>query len=47
MKRMAWGADIANAVAWLASDQAGYVSGAELAVHGGGEVPAYLGLAHG
>ncbi|TZG29379.1 SDR family oxidoreductase [Sphingomonas montanisoli] len=47
MKRMAWGADIANAVAWLASDQAAYVSGAELAVHGGGEVPAYLGLAKG
>lgn len=35
--RVAEPADIGNAVAWLASDLAGYVSGANLVVHGGGE----------
>jgi NAD(P)-dependent dehydrogenase (short-subunit alcohol dehydrogenase family) len=35
--RVADPADIGNAVAWLASDLAGYVTGANLVVHGGGE----------
>jgi NAD(P)-dependent dehydrogenase (short-subunit alcohol dehydrogenase family) len=29
--------DVGNAVAWLASDLARYVTGANLVVHGGGE----------
>jgi NAD(P)-dependent dehydrogenase (short-subunit alcohol dehydrogenase family) len=40
MERMAAPADVANACLYLASDLAGYVTGADLAVHGGGEVPA-------
>lgn len=43
--RMARGADIANVVSFLASSDAAYVSGAKIAVHGGGERPAFLGLA--
>ena len=35
--RVAEPADVGNAVAWLASDLAGFVSGANLVVHGGGE----------
>lgn len=35
--RVAEPADIGNAVAWLASDLASFVSGANLVVHGGGE----------
>lgn len=42
LKRMARGADVAAAVAWLASAEAGYVTGARIAVHGGGEPPAFL-----
>ena len=42
--RMGTGTDVANAVVFLASDQAAYVSGAELAVHGGGETPLFLDL---
>lgn len=38
MKRLATQADIANACLYLASDGAGYVSGASLEVHGGGEI---------
>ncbi|MGH3425338.1 MAG: SDR family oxidoreductase [Nocardioidaceae bacterium] len=40
MDRMAAPADVANACLYLASDLAGYVTGTDLAVHGGGEVPA-------
>ncbi|GGO72727.1 SDR family oxidoreductase [Nonomuraea cavernae] len=40
MGRMAVPADIANACLYLASDLAAYVTGADLAVHGGGEFPA-------
>jgi NAD(P)-dependent dehydrogenase (short-subunit alcohol dehydrogenase family) len=47
MGRMARGADVAAAVAWLASAEAGYVAGARIAVHGGGEPPAFLGMAQG
>ncbi|WNE95328.1 SDR family oxidoreductase [Streptomyces luomodiensis] len=40
MERMAHPGDVARACLFLASDLAGYVTGADLAVHGGGEVPA-------
>jgi len=40
--RMGRGADIADAVAFLGSDQASYISGARLEVHGGGERPLFL-----
>jgi NAD(P)-dependent dehydrogenase (short-subunit alcohol dehydrogenase family) len=42
LKRMGRGTDVADAVAYLASTMAAYVSGAELAVHGGGERPLFL-----
>jgi NAD(P)-dependent dehydrogenase (short-subunit alcohol dehydrogenase family) len=45
LKRMAEPADIAAACLYLASPLAAYVSGARLAVHGGGERPAFLYLA--
>ena len=45
MRRMARGPDLADMVAWLASPAAAYVSGASIALHGGGEPPAFLGLA--
>lgn len=40
MKRMAAPADVAGTCLYLASDLASYVTGADIAVHGGGEVPA-------
>jgi NAD(P)-dependent dehydrogenase (short-subunit alcohol dehydrogenase family) len=40
--RLAKPADIGWAAAFLASDAASYISGASLAVHGGGEPPHYL-----
>ncbi|OBJ70567.1 SDR family oxidoreductase [Mycobacterium sp. 1274756.6] len=40
--RLATPADIGWAAAYLSSDLASYVSGAELQVHGGGEPPSYL-----
>lgn len=43
--RMARGGDLADVVAWLASPGAGYVSGACIELHGGGEPPAFLTLA--
>jgi NAD(P)-dependent dehydrogenase (short-subunit alcohol dehydrogenase family) len=39
--------DVANACLFLASPRATYISGATLAVHGGGERPAYLDAAAG
>ena len=45
LKRMARPSDVAAACLYLASDRAAYVSGARLAVHGGGEPPAFLYLA--
>lgn len=45
LKRMGSPEDIADAACYLASDQAAYVSGAALAVHGGGEVPVFIHLA--
>lgn len=46
MKRMALPEDIAQACFYLASDEAAYISGAALAVHGAGEPPAFLSLQH-
>ena len=45
LKRMAEPADIARSVLMLCSDDAAYISGAALEVHGGGEVPVFLHLA--
>lgn len=45
--RLATPRDVGEACAWLASPAAAYVSGAELAVHGGGERPAFLGAVAG
>ena len=39
--------DVANAVAFLASPLASYVTGANLVLHGGGEWPAFLRAAEG
>jgi NAD(P)-dependent dehydrogenase (short-subunit alcohol dehydrogenase family) len=47
MGRMARGEDIAELVLFLASDVAAYLTGAEIAVHGGGERPPFLALARG
>jgi NAD(P)-dependent dehydrogenase (short-subunit alcohol dehydrogenase family) len=44
--RMASPADIGNACLYLASPLAEYVSGTSLAVHGGGEKPAFLDAAN-
>ena len=43
--RMGTGGDIADAVMLLASPLAAYISGAQLAVHGGGERPFFLSFA--
>ena len=40
MRRMAVPADVANACLYFGSPLASYVTGADLSVHGGGEVPA-------
>ena len=40
-------ADVAHAVAFLASPMASYVTGANLVLHGGGEWPAFLRAANG
>lgn len=40
--RMATPADIGNACLFLASPMSGYISGANLTIHGGGEKPAFL-----
>jgi NAD(P)-dependent dehydrogenase (short-subunit alcohol dehydrogenase family) len=42
MGRAATAGEVASACLLLASPLAGYISGASLAVHGGGEWPAYL-----
>jgi NAD(P)-dependent dehydrogenase (short-subunit alcohol dehydrogenase family) len=44
--RIAEPIDIGNACVFLASEQASYVSGASLLVHGGGERPAFLDAAN-
>ncbi|SCE26639.1 Enoyl-(Acyl carrier protein) reductase [Streptomyces sp. Termitarium-T10T-6] len=40
MGRLAEPDDVARACLWLACDLSRYVNGADLAVHGGGEIPA-------
>ena len=45
LKRMASPEDVANAVMLMCSDRASYISGANLEVDGGGEVPVFLHLA--
>jgi len=47
MQRMATPDDIAKACLYLSSTDAGYVSGATLEVHGGGEPPSFLSLQNG
>lgn len=47
MRRMAVPSDVAGACLYLAGDLASYVTGADLAVHGGGEVPARYVAARG
>ena len=47
LRRMATPADVAHACMFLASPAAGYISGASLLVHGGGEPPAFLAVTHG
>jgi NAD(P)-dependent dehydrogenase (short-subunit alcohol dehydrogenase family) len=42
LARIATPEDVAGACLFLASPQAGYISGAELLLHGGGERPAFL-----
>lgn len=44
--RMALPEDIGNACLFIASPMAGYASGCNLLLHGGGERPAFLGAAH-
>lgn len=43
MGRFAVPSDVGDIAVWLASDLAGYVTGAEIAAHGGGERPPFLG----
>nr|WSX52400.1 SDR family oxidoreductase [Streptomyces sp. NBC_00974] len=43
--RLAEPSEVGDAAVFLASDRAGYVSGASLLVHGGGERPAFLDAA--
>jgi NAD(P)-dependent dehydrogenase (short-subunit alcohol dehydrogenase family) len=45
--RMGEPADVADVCIFLASPLARYVSGAQIAVHGGGEKPVFLDLAKG
>lgn len=44
LARMARPEEVGNVVAFLASDLASYVSGASVACHGGGELPAFLAV---
>ncbi len=46
LERMAVPEDVGNACLFLASPLASYVSGTNFAVHGGGEKPAFLGVAN-
>jgi NAD(P)-dependent dehydrogenase (short-subunit alcohol dehydrogenase family) len=47
MGRFGTPADMADAVLFLASPLAAYVTGAHLVLHGGGEWPAFLRAAEG
>jgi NAD(P)-dependent dehydrogenase (short-subunit alcohol dehydrogenase family) len=44
-RRMGVPADVASACLFLCSPRASYISGAQLAVHGAGEIPLYEHLA--
>ena len=44
MGRFAMPSDVGDIAVWLASDLASYVTGAEIAAHGGGERPPFLGV---
>lgn len=46
MQRLAAPDDIGQACLWLASDKAGYISGSNIVLHGGGEKPAFLDKAN-
>ena len=46
LERFGSPSDVGDACLFLASDRAGYVSGASLLLHGGGEKPAFLGAAN-
>ncbi|WP_432112587.1 SDR family oxidoreductase [Streptomyces sp. YPW6] len=46
MGRLAAPDDVARACLWLACDLSSYVNGADLAVHGGGEIPARYATIH-
>jgi NAD(P)-dependent dehydrogenase (short-subunit alcohol dehydrogenase family) len=43
MQRLGLPRDVGNACLWLASASAGFVTGSNIVVHGGGEKPAFLG----
>lgn len=45
LKRMAQPADIGDACVFMASNEASYISGTDLLIHGGGERPAFLSAA--
>jgi NAD(P)-dependent dehydrogenase (short-subunit alcohol dehydrogenase family) len=45
MRRLAQPADVAAACLFLASDDARFITGADIAVHGGGEPPPFLAAA--
>jgi NAD(P)-dependent dehydrogenase (short-subunit alcohol dehydrogenase family) len=45
LRRMGEPQDVADACLFLCSPLAAYVSGAQIAVHGGGEKPIFLDLA--
>jgi NAD(P)-dependent dehydrogenase (short-subunit alcohol dehydrogenase family) len=45
MRRMVRPDDVARACLFLASPESGFVTGADLAVHGGGELPPFLTVA--
>lgn len=47
MGRMALPSDVGAACVWLASDEAAYVTGANIVMHGGGEWPPFLAAAAG
>jgi NAD(P)-dependent dehydrogenase (short-subunit alcohol dehydrogenase family) len=47
MHRLGNANDIAQACMFLASPEASYITGAQLAIHGGGEIPAFLAAAKG
>ena len=46
MGRMVTGQDLGPVVAWLASPEAGFISGAQIALHSGGETPMHMILAN-